>query len=234
MMKYISICILIGFLFFSCGSPESEEAATEETTMEEAENTTEEEPTPAVAVMHAVESWQEWKKHYDADKDSRQEMGMETLGIFVSPEDQNYVTVFIKTPNHEKAKEFSNSAELKETMEKAGVLEEPRMLYMDIIRMPTRDYDQKYRMMVTHEVEDYEKWKEVFDQHAPERREAGLELIGIGRNHDNPDEISVMLAFDDMDSARLFAESQDLKEAMDEAGVIGSPTIYWYEVAPKN
>ena len=85
---------------------------------------------------------------------------------------------------------------------------------------------------VQHKVEDYGKWKAVFDAQAPARKAAG----GTGteyilRNADNPNELVVVLEWDNLDNARQFSQSPELKEAMQNAGVTGMPEILFLESA---
>jgi heme-degrading monooxygenase HmoA len=49
------------------------------------------------------------------------------------------------------------------------------------------------------------------------------------RNSQNPNEIIVFFEWDTIDNARKFAESADLRETMEKAGVIGKPDIYFLE-----
>lgn len=72
-------------------------------------------------------------------------------------------------------------------------------------------------------VEDYAKWKTVFDEHAPMRKAHGSQGGRRFRNADNPSEIIVLLEWDDVEKAREFAGSEDLREAMQQAGVVGRP-----------
>jgi len=47
----------------------------------------------------------------------------------------------------------------------------------------------------------------------------------IMRNDDNPNEIVVTLGWSDLDQARQYAASPELKEAMQKAGVTGRPEV---------
>lgn len=79
---------------------------------------------------------------------------------------------------------------------------------------------------VRHTVEDYARWREGFDNHAPAREAGGAtgELY-VMRNVDDPNEITVVLGWSDLQKARAFIQSASLKEAMQSAGVSGSPEV---------
>ena len=85
-------------------------------------------------------------------------------------------------------------------------------------------------MIVRHRVRDYGQWRPIFDQHAEMQREAGLNNPRVYHSADsNKSEIVVVFDTEDTKKAKEFAASADLKEAMMQAGVIDTPTIYFLE-----
>ncbi len=85
---------------------------------------------------------------------------------------------------------------------------------------------------VQHTVEDYAKWKEGFDTHAAARQAAGAtDEAYVMCNVDNPNEITVVLGWSDLEKARAFTQSASLKEAMQKAGVTGPPDVRFLEAA---
>ena len=84
-------------------------------------------------------------------------------------------------------------------------------------------------VLVRHKVEDYAKWKPVFDEHAVTREGSGSQGGYLLRNADNPNELVVLLEWDDLAKARQFTQSEDLKAAMQRAGVADMPDIYFLE-----
>ena len=83
------------------------------------------------------------------------------------------------------------------------------------------------RLIIRHQVEDYEKWKPVFDEHESARREAGLRTLELLRNADNPAEILIEFAVSDDEKARQFVDSEDLRQKMKKAGVAEEPEIFF-------
>jgi len=82
-------------------------------------------------------------------------------------------------------------------------------------------------VLVRHKVTDWDGWKPVYDEHAPARAAAGLKEEHLFRNADNPHEIILLFSADNLDKARRFAESADLRDAMQRAGVMDQPDIYF-------
>lgn len=80
-------------------------------------------------------------------------------------------------------------------------------------------------LLIQHSIQDYAKWKPVFDEHESTRRASGCKATRLLRSEDNPNETVVLLEYDSLDKARRFAESKDLREAMRRAGVVGEPEI---------
>jgi hypothetical protein len=80
---------------------------------------------------------------------------------------------------------------------------------------------------VVHRVADFDAWKAVFDEHEPARRAAGILGHHINRGEDDPNVISIYLAVSDLDAAKAFASSDDLKNIMQSGGVTGPPEISW-------
>ena len=82
-------------------------------------------------------------------------------------------------------------------------------------------------LLVRHKVEDYERWKPVFDEHGDVREENGSKGGRLFRNPDNPRATLILLEWDDLAKGRTFAESQDLRETMLRAGGAEPPDIYF-------
>jgi quinol monooxygenase YgiN len=85
---------------------------------------------------------------------------------------------------------------------------------------------------IRHRVEDYARWREGYDNHTPARQAGGA--VGeaqVMRNVEDPNEVIVLLGWSDLQKARAFIQSVSLKEAMQKAGVQGSPEIRLMEAA---
>jgi hypothetical protein len=85
-------------------------------------------------------------------------------------------------------------------------------------------------MIVRHKVRDYGQWRPTFDQHAEMQTAAGLTNPRVYHAADsNKSEIVVVFDTEETKKAKDFAASADLKEAMTQAGVLDTPTIYFLE-----
>jgi hypothetical protein len=83
---------------------------------------------------------------------------------------------------------------------------------------------------VRHSIEDYAKWREGYDNHAAARQAGGAtDEAYVMRNIDDPNEITIILGWSDLEQARAFTQSASLKEAMQKAGVTGPPEVRFLE-----
>ena len=80
-------------------------------------------------------------------------------------------------------------------------------------------------MVVRHKVKDYAKWKESYDAHDSLRLANGMHSFIIGRGIDDPNILLVAVKADDVEKAKAFSKSPDLKKAMEKSGVTGTPKI---------
>jgi heme-degrading monooxygenase HmoA len=88
-------------------------------------------------------------------------------------------------------------------------------------------------LLVRHKVADYAKWKPVFDEHGATRQASGSKGGLVLRSADDPTEVILLLEWDDLEKARQFAGSADLREAMQRAGVSDHPDLYFLDQAER-
>ncbi len=80
-------------------------------------------------------------------------------------------------------------------------------------------------VLIKHPVEDYAKWKDAFDSFLDNRKAGGEKSYTICRPIDEPNNIVILFEWNSIENAQAFLDSQDLKEAMQKAGVTGPPEI---------
>jgi quinol monooxygenase YgiN len=82
-------------------------------------------------------------------------------------------------------------------------------------------------LLIRHKVEDYARWKPFFDQNDNVRRANGGGDYQLFRSASDPNEIVVLFEWDNLRNAQRFAESPDLREVMQQAGVKGRPDVFY-------
>ena len=80
-------------------------------------------------------------------------------------------------------------------------------------------------ILVQFKVKDFAEWKNVFDSGADLRANNGELSNQIYRDASDPTSLTVINNWDSLENAQKFAQSPDLKAAMDRAGVTGPPSI---------
>lgn len=84
-------------------------------------------------------------------------------------------------------------------------------------------------LLVRHRVEDYARWRTVFDEHGVNRQSGGSRGGHLFRNADDPNELLILFEWDELEKARQFTQSDDLRQAMQRAGVSDRPDIYFLD-----
>ncbi len=84
-------------------------------------------------------------------------------------------------------------------------------------------------MFIKHRVADFGKWKPVFDEHEPARRQAGATAHSLHRDADDPNVVIIAFRVEDIARAKEFVASDDLRAAMEQAGVVGPPEFWFAE-----
>jgi len=86
-------------------------------------------------------------------------------------------------------------------------------------------------VLIRHKVSDYNRWKEAFDSHLNVRKRAGEMGFRLFHNTEDPRDITLLLDWQTVEEARKFMNSDELRTAMDKAGVVGAPEICYLEDA---
>jgi hypothetical protein len=190
-------------------------------------------PTSIMTVKAKVANYVKWKASYEANDSVRLANGLHKYVIARGTEDSNMILVAMRMDDADKAKQFGASPGLKARMKKAGVIGPPTIDYLSSVMNDTTAIQQTVRLMVKHKVKDWDAWKKVFDSHKQARMDAGLTdrvvAYTVGDNHS----VTLVFAVADVDKAKAFMNSKDLKDKMKEGGVEGPPNFFFYRIAAK-
>ncbi len=84
-------------------------------------------------------------------------------------------------------------------------------------------------MFIRHRVADFQRWKPIFDEHEPTRRQFGFAGHSLHRDSDDPNVVIIAFRVNDVSRAKEFVASQDLRTTMERAGVQGPPEFWFAE-----
>lgn len=82
-------------------------------------------------------------------------------------------------------------------------------------------------LFVRHKVKDFGTWKSAYDDFDHDRQSMGVTGHGVYQADGDPNDVTVYHDFESMDAAKSFAASARLKEAMEAAGVVGAPDMWF-------
>jgi len=88
-------------------------------------------------------------------------------------------------------------------------------------------------VLVMHKVEDYDKWKSLYDENGAMRKAYGSKGASVFRQANDPNSLVIITEWENIEKGKVFAESEDLKTTMQKAGVISQPEIYYLEEIEK-
>lgn len=188
-------------------------------------------PPVAVLVKHRVADYDTWKKVFDQHQSAREQAGWFGHHINRGADDPNLVYIYGPATDADRLKRFIEGDDLRQAMANAGVEGPPVITFM---RPRSADFvpDQKLAgMIVTHAVEDYDKWRAVYDDVDGFRKDSGIVGHAVNQVMGKPNQVIVYHQAGDLDTVRAFAESDELKSRMKEAGVAGPPTFEFVQVA---
>ena len=82
-------------------------------------------------------------------------------------------------------------------------------------------------LFVRHSVSNYQAWRKDYDDFAGTQKALGVTAQAVYRGIANPDDVTVTHEFDSLEAAQTFLLRDELKVAMQNAGVTGTPTIWF-------
>jgi hypothetical protein len=208
-MKYFGIILI---LLMACSSPKNEG---EETTA----GLVDEEMITVCRLEFTVSNFQNWLEVYMMDQDERKSKSIETLSIYSDVEIEDRYHVFISAPGFTSLESYLDSESFHNSFT-IPASEVSRDL-IDVTQLSQETFSEKYRILLSHKILDYLSWKPIFDSDEDTRKSYGLKTVGVGRAKEDPNLIYVMFAFDDEERALEYIDSNQLKERMQESGVVG-------------
>jgi len=232
----VVIGISMTAFLFSCNSGEEKKA--DEPV---ADTTTAKAPEPPAApvkpanimiVTHKVANFTKFLPVYEAHDSFRLAYGLHSTMLARGTKDTNMVMVVLRMDDVAKAKEFAALPALNDAMKKSGVTGAPTISYVDMQMLDTT-VNGTSRVLITHKVKDWDAWKKVFDADKPNRMAAGLTDRALGYSIGDNHMVTIALVIGDMKKAEDMAKSPELKKKMEEGGVEGPPTFFYYTVVKK-
>jgi len=80
-------------------------------------------------------------------------------------------------------------------------------------------------LLIHHKVKDYATWRAHYNEHEKSRTASGVLNGRVFRSAEDPNDVLVLQDVSDVAKARAWIGGDDMKTAMNKAGVIGSPSV---------
>ena len=80
-------------------------------------------------------------------------------------------------------------------------------------------------ILIQHKVRDFAEWKKVFDSAIGLRKSNGEISSQVFHDTSDPNSITTITKWASLENAQKFAQSPDLKAAMEKGGVTGAPSV---------
>jgi hypothetical protein len=85
-------------------------------------------------IRHKVRDYGEWRPHFDAYAEVQRVLGLTNPRVYHSADsNKSEIVVVFDTKDTKRAKDLAASADLKEAMTKAGVLDAPTICFLESI-----------------------------------------------------------------------------------------------------
>ena len=81
-------------------------------------------------LLHKVRDYSQWKRGYDDHLPKRGEAGLTEKYLLRGANDPNEVIILFETKDLKRSEDFAVSTDLRETMLKFGVLDEPNIYFL--------------------------------------------------------------------------------------------------------
>jgi hypothetical protein len=83
-----------------------------------------------ILIRHKVRDFAEWKPAFDSHASTRDEAGLALKHLLRGADDPNDVVILFEAADLNSGKAFAGSADLKEVMQKAGVIDKPDVYFL--------------------------------------------------------------------------------------------------------
>lgn len=190
-------------------------------------------PETIMSVLNKVTDYDKWLAGFEGHDSLKLASGLHNYVIGRSVEDPNMLLVATKADDLSKAKALGQSAELKQAMQRDGVVGKPSIAFITTVYQDTSTINTDLRSMTTITVKDWDAWKTAFESGRQERLDAGLTDRLYGYDPDDNHKVTVVVAVSDTAKGNAFWKSDKLKEDMAKGGVVGKPERFTFRISKK-
>lgn len=184
-------------------------------------------PPVAVLVAHRVADWDRFHQVFQDHEQSRRGAGCMGHYVHREADDPNMLYVYCPASDPDRLQTWLGSEDLRGAMANATMVGEPSITVMTPMSFEGPESDEMHAGLIAiHDVEDYDRWRQAYDDFDEFRKSSGIISHAVNQERGNANRVIVYHQARDVDTLRQFADSAELKDAMQRAGVTGEPAIH--------
>lgn len=226
------LLVVIACAVISCGNGDDAADANDTTATITGTTGRPEELPQMLVILHYVKDFHKWKAFFDAHDSLLQGEGLHGFAIGRGLEDSNQVLVALRMDNAQVAREYVEGPGIFTIVERGG--NRPDIDFGRLVMLDRSTDTSLDRVMLRHQVDDWNRWRRHFDSTQPQRLNAGLKDRIISRNLDDSNNVTVVFTIAEPGKAKAFLNSNELKQSLDASGVSGRPRLFRYRVVDRN
>ena len=234
------MCVVLIMGAPSCGNDDADTETETDTVATDTTTTVTTQPTAASAIdttpiqlmliRQKVRNFASWKPTYDARDSVRQAIGLHNYVLGRGVDDTSTVLIALRADDMAKAKAYSRNPELRQAMQKGGVVGTPNFHFLNTTWRNTATDNSTLRSLAWFTVKDWATWRSSFEEGRQEREANGIIDRAYGHDVDDNRKVLVAYAITDSAKARAWWKSDRLKERIKNAGITGMPQRWMYQV----
>ncbi|MBC7426780.1 MAG: hypothetical protein H7321_09620 [Bacteroidia bacterium] len=237
-LRYGFLWAAFSLLLISCNNAEKATSTTDSTNTQSTVATPDASdiitaPEGIVVVRYKVSDFAKWRASYDTRDSMRTANGLRNYVIGRGVEDSSVIMVALKTDDMAKAKAFTEEASLQTALQKGYVVGAPKYTFSTVVYQDMSPNMSDLRCMSFFSVKDWDAWKKAFETGKQLRTENGLTDRAYGYEVDDNHKVVMVAGINNYDTAKVFWNSDIMKQRRAEAGVVGEVERFVYRVIQK-
>lgn len=185
-------------------------------------------PPYALVAQYTVNDFDQWLATFDANQGMRVEHSYLGHHVNRAEDDPNRVALYLAVADLAKGEAMLGSDALREVMQEAGINSPPEFTWLIPKREAVVWEGELPGMIVTHSVADFDSWLDAYN--AADDLRAANGIVGHAANQlrDDPNTALIYHQAESADTLRAFLELDELRSAMEAAGVTSPPEVtFW-------
>jgi len=185
-------------------------------------------PPFAALIIHELEDYDAWKPKFDAHTTARRAAGILGHHLNRGADNPNLIAAYLPHTDIDGLKSFLSHDDVRAAMRDAGVKGTPDIKLMTVRSVDLDMSQARAGMIVIHSVDDYDKWRVVYDAFDAKRKELGVTGHAVNTLYGDANQVIVYHQAKTVETLKALLSNDELKERMLEGGVNDTPIVtFW-------